>query len=624
MTGGGAERVRLSGNLDGCDAGALRRSRPQSAFCRTLVWGVAALALTACGGGESNAPSTATAGGIAPAPAPTPSPTPTPGAFSSAEAYTVAIELWRDDDLAQHPKGSCAGCHGPDFIDLARIGSTDADIQRRALIDGATDRQARALVKAVSDMRVSWKMPTENARAFRPFQPGGQVLVPNTTQTSRIASVERDIAFGEQLRRLTPTLFGGPIDTLAKAQRARAELMDLIEGTNAGGSNPRSTQLRDLPTGIEYPRWSADLHHSARDEGTFNDWIADIARDANPQYKAEWRTLQDTYLANPNSRNFWRMYHSAKDMTEAQLLGECTFVGTNAHLACAGAIDFNKNKFLSTLIGHHMIRAELSGDKQFIQGPLAFSYLDNNPTFDFMLDRSDKDFLPANPWEIGDRGRVMLDNSRDAGTFRRTLTQLGFPDFVLNSIDPDRSVTDEQQLLRLSWFWIGFTMDPSFARIHPSNATKVGEYMVASLSEENMFIHNTFQANVRLLARGYLPQANVKRINRETAIEMVAPQYQLNYSYFIAYNRTVLRWAEKAGAIPTGLKTEQEQLWQQFTGNAFRMSLYLYDEALSSGKSQPAQTALDPIAVHFNRYQPENAAHDTMLIQRVRTASGST
>ncbi|WP_234035016.1 hypothetical protein [Aurantiacibacter sediminis] len=574
-----------------------------------ILASAAALLLSACGGGDGGSPQSPSAS------APSPTPTPTPTALTSQQAYTIALDLWRNDDLTVHPKGSCAGCHGPDFIDLARIGSTDADIERRALLDGATQEQADALVMAVTDMRTELGFEPTNAREFRPFQPGGAVL-PGTSSDPAIASVERDIAFGRQLQTLLPTLSGPTITSLGQAHQARAEMLDLLRGTNAAGANPGLIQLRDLPTGIAYPLWSADFHHGS-EEGTFNDWIADIARDASPGRKAEWDGLQDTYLDNPSTENFWRMYHAATEMTEPQLLGECTMTQNNAALACGGAFDFNKNKYLSTLIGQHLIRIGPEGRDAFMQGPLAFAYLDSAPQLTFMLDRKDNFLLPGNPWEIGDRGRVMLSNSNQEGTFRRDLAELGFPEFVLDSIDPLRSVTEEQEALRLSWFWIGFTMDPSFARIHKSNSTKTGEYMIASLLRENMFLHNSFQANMRIIASGTLPEASVQRQGRGIAPLRVTPQMRLHYSYFVGYNRTILRWN---GNIPDALRSEQEQLWHTFTANGFRMGMYLYEDELRRGLTEPTDVAFEPIEVHFNHYQPEHMAHDQMLVNNLRGA----
>ena len=313
------------------------------------------------------------------------------------------------------------------------------------------------------------------------------------------------------------------------------------------------------------------------------------------------------------------MYAAAPALTQTPLLGDCTMTGTNAQLACKGAPAFNNNKFLTALVGQHLLRTQALAETGFTDGALAFAYLDTAPELDFMLERPNPTLLPANLWEIGDQARIMLENSATTGSFRQNLAQLGYPSFVQDSVDPARSAKLEQHQLRLAWFWLGFTFDPSFARIHQSNATKVGEYMVASLNDENMFVHNTFQANMRLLVKGYLPEANVRKVGRQRQLETVPPQFQMNYSYFVAYNRAVLRWNEnrKAGVtVPQPLKDEQAELWHRFTANGFRMSLYLYSEALDDGAA-PTGAPLEPIGLHFDTYESQYADLDHALLDEV-------
>jgi hypothetical protein len=555
---------------------------------------------------------------------------PTTPSLTPEEAQQMALTLWRNADLSKHPKGSCAGCHGADFFDLARIGSTDTDLMRRALIDGATQQEAEALVQAVRQLREEYKLPTANARTFRPFQPGGSVLLPELTDAPHIQPVKRDIEFGKQLETLLPTLFGERIDSLEAAKKARDELLDIAEGTNRAGANVNFLNIRTLPTGVLYPRWSADVHHSPN-EGTFNDWVADVAHDAKPERRAEWLVLQDAYLADPSNENFWTMYDAAVDMTATPLLGVCTMTGINPSLACAAVKDFNRHKFLSALIGQHMLKLEALGRTDFLESGLAFAYLDSDPRFAFMKDRKEPQFLPGDMWEIGDRGRVMLEESDKAGTFKENLIKLGYPVFVQNSIDPNRSEGAEQHQLRLAWFWIGFTFDPSFGRIHASNATKVGEYMVGTLIDERMFIHNAFQTNMRLVTKGYLQEANMERRNNQIGAFPVTPFFQMNYRYFWGYNRTVLNWNEdKYIKFPQDLKNEQADLFHRMVANGFRMSMYLYMEALDNGADKNfcladligTGTGFVAMKAHFDVYESEHQAADYALMNEVKAKLG--
>lgn len=531
----------------------------------------------------------------------------TAATLTDAQAKAIALVLWRNDDLRIHPKGSCAGCHGADFFDLARIGSADVDIVRRAVVDGASEAQAAALVQAVKALRKEQLLPGTNARTFRPFQPGGSVLLPNLTEAPHVKSVMRDIAFAKSLKTLLPTLTNGRIASLADAQKAKSELLDLANGTNTAGSNPNKHTMRSLPSGIEYPLWSADTHHNAAKEGTFNDWTADIAHDPIPGLKkTTWQGLQNAYLADPGNLNFWTMYVYARnynpkipvgdELTAVPLLGACTArVENNAQ--CAGETDaFNRNKFLSALIGQHMLRLQLIPGKleEFAQGAVAFSYLDK-PEYDSLKkQRGTLNMLPASMWEIGDTALKMINVASVNGvenTFKDSLAGLGYPVFAQNSIDPARLASLELDDLMLSWFWIGTTFDVSMARISKSNATQVGEYMVGILNKRNYYTHNTLANLLRLVAKGYLPEANVTQSG--SIIVQGTPKFLMNYGYFWGYGRATLkdtnnRWNEdskKGITIPKDLKNESTALYGTLAGNGFRMSMYLQmEQLLKTGK----------------------------------------
>jgi hypothetical protein len=538
--------------------------------------------------------------------------------------------LWRDDDLNRHPKGSCAGCHGADFFDLARIGSTDTDMLRRAKIDGATEPQAQALVAAVKEARLAFNMPQTNAREFRPFQPGGSVLLPDNTDAPHVRAVMRDIAFGNQLRPLLPTLFGNRIDSLSAARQARDEMLDLANGTNTAGANPKLLNLRSLPTGIQYPLWSADLHHGAG-EGSINDWIADVAHDPKPERKSEWHALQNAYLADPSTENFWRMYNAVEPLTQTQLLGACSLLSNS----CYGAKQLTLRKFRASLIGQHLMRQQLAGRADFLSGALAFSYLDTDPRFAFMLANPDPEYLPSDMWHVGDDTRTMLDDSEATGSLRDTLGKLGFPAFVQDSIDPLRSEAVEQHAVRLAWFWIGFTFDPSFKRIFRSNSTLSAEYLIGSLLEDRMFAHDSFMAHMRLAVKGTLPQAN-KKSDGKNKLYALPTYYLMDYSYFWGYNRTVLKWNESAKnkiTFDQSLKDQAAEQWARLTGNGFRMSIWLQMEALdqeplkSDAKQRAAVQAIatggvGPMRAHFDAYHAATRAADEALLQALADKAG--
>jgi hypothetical protein len=619
-----------------------------SNFCTLKTLGLVALVVLAHGCGGGGGASTAPGGASGNSPAP----------LSDGQANDIALKLWRNDDLSVHPKGSCSGCHGADFFDLARIGTTDGDLLRRATTDGASQEQAKALVQAVKAMRGEMKLPAQNARTFRPLQPGGSVLLPDLTDAPYLVAIKRDIAFGNQLKTLLPTLMSGRIDSLAKAQQARDELLDLAQGTNAAGRNSGKLTMRSLPTGVLYPRWSSDVHHGA-DEGTFNDWTADIAHDAKPEFKAAWQGLQTAYLANPSNENFWRMYYSARDMTQLPLLGTCTTIVPNS-AACGITDDFNKHKFLSAMMGQHLMRMQHSGKLDtFAQGAIAFSYLDTDPAYSYMkANNNNLAFLPSPLWEVGDNGRILIENT-SSGTFKENLKRLGYPEFAQNSVGETRLASDEETALRMAWFWIGFTFDPSLSRTSAgrsqSNATRVGEYMVGTLIENRYFNHQALTTLMRLATKGSLPQANVMRGNSTATLTQLTPKYLMEYGYSWAYGRLSIKnlWNEdKFTPIPQTLKDQSAALYGMLTGNGLRMSLYLQTHqlnqtganALTAGdaSSQLGQLngwlndkinpssgatikgAFCPMYQHFKDHQLATLADDEALLDTLRVKLGIT
>jgi hypothetical protein len=526
------------------------------------------------------------------------------------QIYATALEMWR----RPIPKGSCAGCHGADFFDLARIGTNDATLRRRALGDTATQTEAESLVLAVRQMRLDQKLPTENPQTFRPFQPGGAVLPGNT-------NLERDIRFGKQLKTFSPTIMGARVGTLALAQQSCNEL----NGIN----------LRTMPTGVEFPLWSSDVFNGNQ-FGTMNDWVSDIPREPTTQYRAEWLALQSAYLENPSDENFWKMYAKIDTFTE-------TLPGVGN-----GAKVFTLEKFKSALLGQHMMRAELKPgfdpNNGFAKGPIAFSYLDS-PAWKKIIPFDE--YYPGGQalWEVGDKGRGVLGLNQNAIGTPLTSVQARlndprnlFPAFTLESVPAGMDGKIHEEQVRLAWFWIGFTFNPSLQRVAGSNSTKVGEYMIGSLIEQYMYMHNTFSTQARLCAKGFLPDANYKS----------SPSFQPEYGYFTGYGREILAWAQKGqAAVPATQKLEQQNLWHTFTANAFRSSLILYSDAISkmdaptlikekswalggdglvgynkATNRNDDRLALPVFANHFACYQPQFATEDTKLINDVESKLG--
>ena len=528
---------------------------------------------------------------------------------TAASAYDAGLAVWRKP----RAKDSCVSCHGPDFIDLAHIGTTDNDLVRRAIIDGASPAEAQTLLAAVKDMRVRYGMIARDPRTFRPFQPGGSVL-PGAT------SIERDTAFGDELSQRLPTIGSAtPIRTLADAHRARDELL--------------AVDFETLRIGVAFPLWSADIAHGAA-EGSMNDWIGDLPRAPRAELAAQWTDLQDSYLRDPSDFNFWKLYFAVDEMTTgfAQITPTDPADRWKSH-------DLSLVKYRATLIGQHLFRTQALRRTSFVQGQTAFAYLASDPAFRIPFAREAvtlrtgdrlEEFLPNPMWEVGDferrdhspsvltAGQVGNINSRDRS--QDQLRLLGYPQFVIDSIDPTKTVEQAADELRLSWFMVGARFDPGLLRTHPSNSTKVGEYLHVQLWKEDYFVHRTFTQFLRMVVQSYGANATIK----------AAPPFRLKFHYFSAYNRAMpSRWnSDPQNRVSPTLKARQLEVYKRLTANMFRMSLLLHEEAIDRGQIAPygTNTTQDgdfaAISAFFDYADLPGRTSDEALIRRVAAKAG--
>jgi hypothetical protein len=464
-------------------------------------------------------------------------------------------------------------CHGPDFFDLARIGSSDSDIRRRGIIDGASPAEVEQLIEGIKVVRQAYRLAPENPRTFRPLQPGGAVLPGAST-------IARDLAFAREFAKFVPTLTSTrPIRTLADAKRARDQLL--------------AVDFDRIKIGMAFPIWSTDRFHGAA-EGNLNDWVADVARTARPEARAEWLALQDAYLADPSDFNFWRVYFALQTMTQPFALRPGNLAAHDQKIIRVADL-----KLRNALIGQHILRTEALGRrKQFMRGAMPFAYLTTEVPFRTAFDRLDATgrvgerlprFLPNPVWELGDYARSGFDadpstagrlgNISSGDRLRDRLTLMGYPQFVINGIDPGLTAGQSETDIRLAWFMMGLRFDPGMQRISQSNSTLVGEYLQENLHNLDYFNHRVFVEALRLVNRSYRPEASPG----------TPPPYRLFFGYFAKYNRHMpSRW-NSAGhtAVSESIKKSQVDAYKRTAANFFRMSLLLHEEALASGAIAP-------------------------------------
>lgn len=246
------------------------------------------------------------------------------------DAYSRGMKAWRKADSQG---AACASCHSPDAIDLAAIAYPDAAIMRRGALHLSPD-DVLAVRDLVHAQRRRFKITSPCSTAWRPFQPGGEVL-PGATPA------EQDAAFGASLASNGLLLMGEPI---ADAKAAKAAFMQFAK-----------LDLKKTPIGIAMPHWTRDPFNG-KDHESFDDWISAV--DHTPNLGA-MISADDTYLAMPNDDNYFAMEKASLGSLGNAVGGQYKTWFANASRA----------KRRSILLGSHYIRMELLGKPGWYQLP---------------------------------------------------------------------------------------------------------------------------------------------------------------------------------------------------------------------------------------------------------------
>ena len=361
-------------------------------------------------------------------------------ALSETELRAVLAEglaAWRRP--TQH--GSCAGCHSPDGFDLALIAYDDATVARRALDHVTTDDAVR-IVELVQGLRQLYAIerPLDPLK-FRPLQPTGEMLPGDNAQ-------QRDRAFGQLLSADVQLIWATRrIESRADALAAQAQLRDL--------------DLRRLPVGIPFDRWSEDARHGA-EHLSVSEWLPNMGVRPKAGRAEEWHALHDAYLVDPSDTKFWAYYSRIDEILES--------VEPAGH---ALGFDWNLLKYKSVQIAQHMLRHR----------SLAFPNPLVNQTGDVVANRSL--VLARNPlFQTGDHLRrfpLYDDPAKPITTFPAHLTST-LP------TTPAALRAQTEQFFR-AWFWMGWTFDPALLLSDQIFQTVEGDYLYASLLADYKLHH---------------------------------------------------------------------------------------------------------------------------------------
>ena len=235
--------------------------------------------------------------------------------------------------------------------------------------------------------------------------------------------------------------------------------------------------------------------------------------------------------------------------------------------------------------------------------------------------------LPGHLWDVADFARTTFGGRGVAGfgdpNLATSLRLGGAPAFVAASVDQARAWRDEEQAIRLAWFWIGFTVEPSLQRSGPSNSTRSGEYMKQSLLRAGMQLHRGFSEVARLVAMREFTAARhdpVRGVTRDAA-----PWLLDSDLWFYGHWRLP---SDRDHPVPVAVRDRQRALQASFLGNFMRMQAYLHLDAIARGAvpTSGARTvdAFNHVRDFLVAEQPATLAADLALLRQVAATQGLT
>lgn len=504
------------------------------------------------------------------------------------EAYTRGLKAWRT--AGEVDQAACSHCHAADAMDLAFIGYTDGAIYRRAF-----NHVSQPVVDDVIDMvhalraRFNITQPPDPIK-FRPFQPGGEVLPGKNAQ-------ERDKSFGLELKKVTPTLMGAPINDAASAHKAWDELA--------------AVNLRTLKVGIPMNRYTEDLYnnddkdvpcadiHGCDDHGSIADWITDVpvmtAATAENLHK-----VQDVYLANPTLENLKKVIVAAP----------------------RDDVMWFKQKFLATQVGNWLFRQQAGGDTLLTKLPETPFPVENGVLFNsiWMMAANMRDFIHN------------VGATLPAGGGKFSVPKDTLPGLTRNN------ASEQLQRVIVPWFWLGFTFDPSTMNVQPDYVAEGDEYFTQQtfLDSGSSPIHGAFivsKRSIEMMKYETLPRSpNVFPFYHPDMGRFPVTPMTMRSGYF----PVVTNFAEEKNFNTinnyqikyTPTETEHKALYQTYAANQWRMFIWVLVDELQKtpqvwnpnillGKIKKAElflTQADVAAI--------NGAKDVALISMARDLVG--
>ena len=474
-------------------------------------------------------------------------------------------------------------CHGsPDGFDLAYWNISAADIRRRDA-DHINPADSEKIVGLMEELRKKYDIVPKDIRTVSPFQPGGSML-------PGASALERDAALIASFQSALPLLATGNVNSATKANQAVNDILNF--------------DINSHPIGIQLPKWSRDKHFGNA-EGSITDWIADVAMLPKDQAAMNrYYDAQDVYLNNPSEANFWLMYDSFYQNTKVA-----------PELTDPDGKTFQRHKYLASMIGAHDLRMETMGLPRI---------LDKHSKHKIFYYDSAKGYrvFDGPIFELGEAGNA--DEN------------FGFPQHVIDSLNPAINIKGDIERGKDPWWWIGWMYNPGLV-----NNTTRQEYFPNSLIRGNfqfdplggsMVSHAKYMTTFTDVYNYRTPDP----ANASTRIyywmfsgNKLAP-FNPNPSVFAAipYDPD-----QDGGKF---FNTQHKAAHVKFSVNVAKMRLYMIKEdvtkALANGHSYWAiQSGLENIVNEamgshdfietqrqLAQYDPANSAHNEALYKQVR------
>ena len=297
--------------------------------------------------------------------------------------------------------------------------------------------------------------------------------------------------------------------------------------------------LNDLPVGIAMNHLSEDGAHGVEHKSIAN-WIPDV-----PTFDSDLiRPQLENYQANPTVDELAKV--------DKKLLSIAKANDAFAILSLA--------KYRALLVYQHELRT-----------------------------KSPCSYLPiGNPfWQVAEFSRVYADSD---------IESVKVPPEIASAKGMPAKFKEQLKQLRLPWFWLGWTRDPSITQSGLARDTLRGDYFCKALESDGPYIgHEAFMLTRKLAEQGGHPA-------------FPNAPYEIQYTFFLTNTPLIEREPKEPVA---------QKLFRIFTANSFRMNLYLLEsDIIKSGKTYRPVPQANQIS-YMGKYLNAIGDHSSGLINRV-------